>query len=293
MFKKLIFIFFSLVLSFNVFALPTEVIVTTANPQGWMIQNNRADSSVNITASRPRSGNGSLEFVTNFVTPGQDKVDYELAWDPMVFPNRTLNNLSDLSYEYYRDSAGSTVAGQFHPVLRLGWYNDAGTPLNTVDDTYGQLVYEKIYQGVNPVPVDTWDINIINLNTHNFWMYCSVCTGGASGAVQNFGSTLQNWKTGPIVGIGADPVPPDLSQGTTYLFSVNTGIGSGWGADVLMSVDNIRLGFGVNDDFIYNFEIPSQPAAVPLFNQSGLIAMIFSLFLITVIFQRKTKVNID
>jgi len=288
MFKKLFIVLTSLLINFSILAIPTEIIVTTANPQGWMIQNNRADSSVNITTNRPRSGNGSLEFVTNFATPGQDKIDYELAWDPTVFTNRTLSNLSNLSYEYYRDSAGSTVPAHFHPVLRLGWYNDAGTPANTIDDTYGQLVYEEIYQGVNPVPVDSWDINTINLNTHNFWMYCGFCIGGASGIVQNYGVTLQDWKAGPIVGIGADPVPPNLSQGTTYLFSVNTGIGSGWGADVLMWVDNINIGFGISDDFIYNFEVLA-PTAVPIFNKFGLMAMMFALLLLMLILQRKTK----
>ena len=261
-------------------AAPTEVIVTPGNLQGWAIANQRSDSNAQITGVQPRSGDGSLEFRTNFTTAGQDKVDFELVWDPTVFPARTLNNLSFLSYEYYRDSTGSNVAAHFHPVLRLGWYNDSGTPLNTGDDTLGFLIYEEIYQSVNPVPVDTWDINSIDFTNHNFWMYCIDCDTSAatvSGVVQNFNTTLQNWKAGPVTGNPGDPVPPDLSQGTTYIFSVNTGIGSGWNNDVLMFVDNVHFAFGANDDFNYNFELKAAPRAVPLFSPLGLLALLLLL----------------
>ncbi|GAB4193336.1 MAG: hypothetical protein Tsb002_23750 [Wenzhouxiangellaceae bacterium] len=237
----------------------TEVVVTNANPQGWAIANQRNDSTVDITVNQPRSGTGSLEFVTTFVTPGQDKVDFELLWDPTLFPGRTLAALSNLSFEYHRDS-GSAVGGAFHPVLRLRWANDGGTPADPNDDTFGQLIYEEIYQGVNPVPVDAWDTNTIALAGDNFWMFCNDCGGGSSGVVQNFSTTLSDWLAGPITGQPGDPVPPDLSQGTTFIFGINTGIGSGWGNDLLMWADNIRIGFGAADDLIYNFEGPTPDA---------------------------------
>lgn len=242
----------------------TEVLVTTANPQGWLVANQRNDSAVDITTNQPRSGSGSLEFVTTFVTPGQDKVDFELLWDPAIFPSRTLAALTNLSYEYYRDSAGSAVAGQFHPVLRLRWYNDNGTPADMMDDTTGQLIFEEIYQGVNPAPVDAWDANVIDLAASNFWMFCNDCGGGSSGVVQNFGTTLNDWLAGPVTGQPGDPVPPDLSIGTTFIFAVNSGVGSGWGADLLMWVDNVRIAFGAADDFVYNFEGPVMDADLDL-----------------------------
>lgn len=237
----------------------TQVIVSDSNLQGWAVASQRADSNALITTNQPRSGSGSLELSTQFVTPGQDKVDFELLWDPQVFPLRTLTDLSALGFEYYRDS-GSAVGGQFHPVLRLRWYNDAGTPADTTDDSFGSFIYEEVYQGVNPVPEDQWVSKTIDLAGDHFWVFCNQCQAGASGVVQNYSSSLNDWLAGPITGQGGDPVPPDMSQGNTFIFGVNTGIGSGWNDDLLMWVDNIRVGFGATDDVLYNFEGPLQDA---------------------------------
>lgn len=239
----------------------TEIVVTPTNPQGWAIANQRADSTVEITPTQPRAGNGSLEFVTNFVTSGQDKVDYEFSWDPAVETGRTLANLSQLAFEYYRDSATSTVSASLHPALRVGWYHDGGTSLDLTDDSWGSLIYEEVYQGVNPVPVDSWDSNVIDFSNDNFWAFCSNC-GGSSGVVQNFNTSLQDWQVGQITGQPGDPTPPDMSIGNTYIFSINVGVGSGWSNDVLMWVDQVRIGFSAQDDFIYNFEIDSNPPLV-------------------------------
>ncbi len=261
----------------------TEVVVTPTNTQGWLIANQRADSTVVITANTPRAGNGSLEFVTNFATSGQDKVDYQLTWDPTVETGRTLANLSALAYEYYRDSAASTVAAHFHPVLKMGWYHDGGTPLDLSDDSAGTFVHEEVYQGVNPVPVDSWDINTIDFSNDNFWVYCSNC-GGSSGVVQSFNNTLQDWQAGPITGQPADPTPPDMSVGTTYIFFVGIGVGSGWSNDLLMWSDQVRIGFGAQDDYIYNFESYSNPplvaTSIPSLNTVGKVLLILSMLLI-------------
>lgn len=246
-----------------------------ANPQGWVVANQRSDSTVAITGNQPRAGNASLEFETNFATAGQDKVDYQLTWLPTDYPNRLLNNLQNLEFEYYRDSAGSAVAGHLHPALRLYWVND-----NNGTITHGVLVYEEIYQGINPVPQDNWDTNVINLNTANFWMYCSDCGGGTSGFVQNFTTTLQTWKTAVVTGQTGDPTPPNLSQGTTYIAGINTGVGSGWGGNVKMWVDQIRIGFGAQDDTLYNFELNAAGAtatAVPSLNFYGLMLLVIGL----------------
>ena len=124
-------------------------------------------------------------------------------------------------------------------------------------------------------------------------MFCNSCTAGASGVVQNFNMPLQDWKTGPITGLISDPVPPDLSQGTTYIFSVNTGVGSGWNNDVLMWVDNIRIVFGASDGFIYNFEGEPQvaPSSVPLLNNYGLILLILSILFLGIHFNHSNRVS--
>lgn len=274
--KLLISLLLSSLLYGNLSAAPTEVIVTIANPHGWSVQNDRADSDVSITANNPRSGDGSLEFNTTFVTAGQDKVDYQLDLDPATFTNRILNNLTDLSFEYYRDSVNTSIPAHFHPALRLGWYNDFGTPLDTSDDTSGFLIYEEIYQGVASVTENSWVSKTINFGADNFWMFCNPCSGG-TGVVPIFTLTLDEWKVAPPIHALN---PTDFTVGNTYIFAVNTGIGSGWGGDVKMWVDNIRISFGASDDFNYNFEInePSNAVAVPLFSNIGLLLLIFFIF---------------
>jgi len=267
----------------------TEVVVTPTNPQGWAIANQRADSTVAITANQPRAGTGSLEFVTNFMTSGQDKVDFELVWDPIIETNRTLANLTELGYEYYRDSAASTVAAHFHPVLRMGWYHDGGTPLDISDDSIGSFIYEETYQGVNPVPVDSWDSNVIDFSSDNFWVFCSNC-GGSSGVVQNFSNSLQDWQAGAITGQPGDPTPPDMSVGTTFIFSVNVGVGSGWSNDLLMWADQVRIGFGSQDDFIYNFELDAAtlaPIPIPVLGNAGMVFMILSMLTLLILMRKR------
>ncbi len=254
------------------FAAITPVTVTPTNPQGWTVVNQRSDASVAITTTQPRNGLGSLQFDVNFTTAGQDKVDFEYAWNPADYPTRLLGNLTTLAFEYYRDSTVTTVASHLHPVLRIGWYNDGGTPADTSDDTQGRLIYEDIYQGIATAPEDQWVSRTIDPATTKLWMYCNWCTGGSTGVVQNFSLSLNDWLSGQQSGIPGDPVPPDLSQGTTYVWSVNTGVGSGWNGDLRMHVDQIRLAFGPGDDSLFNFEPDpaAEPRAVPTLSPTAL-----------------------
>lgn len=273
--------------------LAAESIITPPAPQGWLPSDVRADSSVAITTTQARPGQisglgiGSIEFTTVFNTAGQDKADYQFVWQTspatIDFPARTLVNLSSLSFDYYRDSS-SAVGVNFHPVLRLFWFNDNNSPLDPSDDTNGIFIFEAIYQPgfTSPITTDTWVSN--SISAAEFWMFCSDCDTSAavsSGVVQNFNLTFSNWLSGPQTGAGGDPIPPDLSIGTTYIIGVNTGIGSGWGSDVLMHVDNIRVAFGVADDQLFNFELNPLTGganAIPILSLSGLIILIFGLF---------------
>jgi len=253
----------------------TPVTVTPGSPQGWAIANQRNDATVAITTTQPRNGLGSLQFDVTFTTAGQDKVDFEYAWNPLDHPLRQLGSLSQLSYEYYRDSTLTTVAAHLHPVLRIGWYNDGGTPADTSDDTQGQLIYEDIYQGIAAAPLDQWVSRAIDPASTRLWMYCNWCVGGGTGVVQNFNLTLNDWLSGPQSGQAGDPVPPDLSQGTTYVWSVNTGVGSGWNGDLRMHVDQVRLAFGPGDDHLFNFEPDplESPQAIPALSARGLLLL--------------------
>ena len=291
MINKSYLLFTLLVLfSFSLFA-QTEDVITTATPAGWAPANVRADTTVAITPLQPREGqvsalgDSSIEFNTQFVTPGQDKADYQYIWQTSLtaidFPNRTLNNLTQLSYNYYRDSS-SAVAAILHPPLRLAWLHDSGTPADPTDDTFGFFIYEAVYQPSfgGTIATDTWISE--DIFSSEFWLFCSDCDPSAavaSGVVQNFNLTLSDWLAAPQTGAPGDPIPPDFSAGTLYIVGINTGVGSGWSADSLMYVDNIRIAFGAADDVVFNFEddlsaFALPPAiAVPTLNLYGLIAL--------------------
>jgi len=229
------------------------VVVTPTDLQGWAPANVRTDAWVDITGTQPHGGDGSLEFGTITATPGQDKADFELLWTPD--PARTLGALDSLSYEYFRD-ASSTTAAHFHPVLRVYFYLDQGTP-NTSDDVLGLLIFEEIYQPAGNVPLDTWDAN--DLMSANMWMYISVSPSG-TGVVQNYHMTLADWLANtdpttslPPVGQPGDPTPAALGADTAIV-GVNVGVGSGWGATFLGFVDTVTIGFGGEAD-TYNFDL--------------------------------------
>jgi hypothetical protein len=252
-----------------------ETISTIVDSQGWLPANVRDDSTVAITSIQPRTGqvsamgDSSIEFETTFMVAGQDKADYQLIWQTSLtlidFPNRTLNNLTELSYDYFRDNS-SAVSAILHPPLRMIWLNDSNTPNDPADDTFGIFIYEAVYQPGfgGTITTDSWISE--NIFSSEFWVFCSDCdptAGVSSGVVQNFDLTLTDWSTGAQTGAGGDPIPPDLSLGTTYIIGMNTGVGSDWGADSLMYVDNIRIAFGTNDDQVFNFEDDLSAFAAP------------------------------
>lgn len=224
------------------------VVVTTAAPDGWAAVNVRADATVAITTAQPRAGNGSLEFTTNSVTPGQDKADLQKLWDASSFPARTLAGLTALSYEYYRASS-STTANHFAPVFRL-YVADAtvGSP------TFGKfalLIWEPVYNSAAPIPTDQWVTqNILN---GKFWMFVPGGQSIPSGVVQNYNATLSDWLAGGVTGQPGDPAPINIDA-NTLVVGVNVGVGSGWGATFRGFVDNVTLQWGA-DEVHANFEV--------------------------------------
>lgn len=224
------------------------IVVTASAPDGWTPANVRANATVAITTAQPRSGNGSLEFTTNTITPGQDKADYEKLWYPASFPSRTLAGLTALSYEYYRSSS-STTASHLAPVLRL--YVGDANPLSPTFGKYALLIWEPVYNGATPIPTDQWITqNILN---GKFWMFVPSGQSIASGVVQNYNSTLNDWITGSPVGQPGDPAPINIDQ-FSIVFGVNVGVGSGWGATFRGFVDNVTLQWG-SDEVHANFEV--------------------------------------
>lgn len=257
--KKYLLIGLLLSLNLNVLAFD-EVEVTPSFPQGWEAVNVRDDGLVEINKNQPLFGDGSLMFATDTMTNGQDKADYQFRWqtstDVIDFPERTLGNISQLSYAWYKDSATTTKPEHFIPVYRLSFYDDGGTPSNLADDVLGLLIWEGVYNGVSTPPTDTWDLS--DISDGNFWVFVSQSAQG-SGVIQNFGSTLDDWINNNPQGQPGDPLI--TLSADTYILGVNLGVGSGWGNSFIGYVDAVRIAFGSDDDTLFNFE--ACPVFVP------------------------------
>lgn len=247
----------ALVLGLGALSASAATIVTPTNLDGWGPTDVRADATVGITTAQPRSGDGSLQFQTITVTPGQDKADFTKTWN---VPTRTLDQVSKVAFEYYRDSS-STTAAHFIPVLRLLFLHDNAPAGAGPEDHVGYLIWEGTYNGVGTPATNTWHTK--DITNENFWMrYVSGpnFVSGCERTIQNFGVTLDDWLTGNPQGIAGDCVAPDLDA-TTLIVGINTGVGSGWGANFLGFVDNVELAFGA-DVVSANFEPTPQCTTV-------------------------------
>ena len=92
-----------------------------ATDEVWHRVNLRSDATLNINSNNPNNGDGSLEFTSVVATNGQDKADLQNLWDPVdpvltAYPNRTIADLTALSYDFYRASS-STILSHFAPVF--------------------------------------------------------------------------------------------------------------------------------------------------------------------------------
>lgn len=220
-----------------------EVEITPNSPKGWEVANVRDDALVEINDNLPLFGDGSLMFATDTVTVGQDKGDYQYIWQQSIvvdFPNRNLANVEQLSFAWFRDSS-STTAAHFSPVVRLNFYDDAGTPLDFSDDKTGFLIWEGIYNGISLAPTDSWQLtDIIN---QNFWIFVT-----GMGTIPVFDASLDDW-------INNNPSPSIQLSASTLIIGINIGVGSGWNDSFIGYVDSLRLSFGSDDDKLYNFEM--------------------------------------
>ncbi|HEX9172995.1 MAG TPA: PEP-CTERM sorting domain-containing protein [Telluria sp.] len=220
------------------------VTVTPADMTGpalntWYLANYRgvsngytSNTTAAITATNPRSGNGSVEMS---LTNSTGKADFVYTWG--FVGGRTLGNLDALSYDWFRASGG-TAAGHLQPAMRLSYDTDGDS--STSGDR-GYLIWEQVYNGGGMV-TNTW--NTSNILGGNFWQRQFVPTGYT---VENYDTTLAEWMT------ASRPADGDPLTAATAILGIEFGIGSGWNGTFNGFVDNVTFGFsGASTTF--NFE---------------------------------------
>jgi hypothetical protein len=233
---------------------PADTAPTSVDPYVWGEANVRLNATVAITDTQPRSGNGSLMFYTNTITPGQDKADFEIFWDPTLHPTRTLSNVTKLQFDWYRD-ANSTTTDHFAPALRL-YYQ---TPLSET----GLLIWEPVYNGYAAVPTNTWVTS--DILTDNFWMRAF----DPGRTIDDYNVNLAEWmantdEEGSPIDDDADSDQPHVLGPDTYIVGINVGVGSGWGDSFLGYVDNVEIEFNGDDSVSANFEMGGQSIYLPI-----------------------------
>jgi hypothetical protein len=220
------------------------VTITPADMTGpalntWYLDNYRglstghtSNTTAAITATNPRSGNGSVEMS---LTNGSGKADFVYSWG--FVGGRTLGNLDALSYDWFR-SSGGTAATHLQPAMRLSYDTDGNS--STTDDR-GYLIWEQVYNGGGMV-TNTW--NTSNILAGNFWQRQFVPVGFT---VENYNTTLAEWMS------ASRPANGDPLTAATAILGIEFGIGSGWNGTFNGFVDNVTFGFsGASTTF--NFE---------------------------------------
>jgi len=201
-----------------------------------------SNTSAAITATEPRSGNGSVEMS---LTSGAGKVDYAYSWG--YVPGRTLSTLSALSFDWFRQGTSTNPANQA-PALRL--LIDADGNENTNLDR-GYLVWEQVYQADPAVLTDQWVSS--NALTGNFWQR----RFSPGTTVEVYDLNLQEWQA------GANPAGALLLGANTAVLGLEFGIGSGWNGEFRGFVDNVTFGFGTAPATTFNFETAATPVPEP------------------------------
>ncbi len=212
---------------------------------GWYYNNVRYGGTVGISANLPWATTGSVYF---FSPGGAAKADIEYLADAVSVGGNYLAagslgrfaDLQSLSYRWYRDG-GSTVGAHLHPVIRI--LLDADGNLGTFGDR-GGLVFERVYLGLSPAPVNQWVSETVSGSTY-LW---------------NFGLGL-----GFAANINDTPYAYDatLAEWQAYLpnaviLGFSAGVGSGWNGVFSGAVDDVSWVIA-GAETRTNFEVSAVP----------------------------------
>lgn len=211
----------------------------------WIRTNVRDGSSVGISTTYSRNGNGSFEFSGANGTSKADIVYYA--------DFGTLAGFSGASYDWYRDSS-STVADHLHISFRLLYDNDGDV---TTTGDQGALVFEQAYNGGGAVATNSWVTSTIDLST-NLWQ-----SSYGNGNNEIYDRNLSVWdsyvQTPAEVSAGQDHL-----SGSTRIIGISMGMGSGWSGTFAGAVDNVSISSstpGAGSLSSTNFEVVPEPSA--------------------------------
>lgn len=212
--------------------------ITPDNP-GWV-----GDANSAITATAPRSGNGSVQLQgdrTRFFGLGN-------PFDPLSNIG-ALDELLDFSFEWAISSASSNnYHPDYTPALRLHVWDGSQR---------SELVWEGAYNNVyGNISKDTWYQTSFN---DNFYQWVA-----GVGVTEIYNRTLTDWQS--------------LYSDGAYISAVSMGAGSGATANYLAFGDNLTLQIGSGPALTYNFELADattipEPAGIALFAGGLLLLM--------------------
>ncbi len=233
----------------------------TGGPVGLRYNNVGTGATVGITDHYARSGDGSVYFN---LPSNAARADIELFNGQAGNTNNgtralssvtnatgsfgRLGDLTSLSYDWYRDSSSTGLAG-VHTSIRIGIDRDGN--LATTGDR-GYLVFERAYNG-GGVVTNQWVAE--DLFSYNGGNGANFHTGGSwdgmTEAGIGYGRNLSSWMNG-FAGTNVN--------GNSLIISFALTTGSGWGGLYRGAADNLSFGFNGNVTS-YNFE--AFPQAIP------------------------------
>lgn len=249
------------VLAISAFAQANAQVVTVTTPTGtvtnpggpdmndpfafntWLRDNVRGGSTVGITSTYARSGNGSA-YMSGTIA-NTSKADMEYYFGGQYVNPFKLSDLNGLAYDYYRNSSSTAGAG-LAPSLRI--MIDEDGVLGGTDQSI--LIFEPIYNGTSIIPVDQWVSNTITGSSNLWWRQFNP----GNTVVNPFGQLLSSYASAGGVSSAGRTI-----NGNSLVYGLSSGIGSGWNGTFDGAVDNIEVSYASND-VTFNFETQAVTA---------------------------------
>jgi hypothetical protein len=205
-----------------------EIVVYPGDPSwGNPPSENSGGGSSAITATAPRSGNGSIEL-------HGDRTRFFGLGNPYSSASNLglLSDLTTFTFDWSIDPGSASLLGpDYTPALRLHIWDG---------NQRSELIWEGAYNGTyGNTTKGQWYTSGAD---DNFWQFQT-----GIGATLVYDRSIDDWKS--IYGSGA------------YIAAVSVGAGSSVGSAYEAFADNITIGFGTAPSTTYNFETASVPDA--------------------------------